>query len=72
MNDNCESSITSDMVNPHPIMKKGRRKWICFDNLLLKIASAVPAAPKPSMATEIIIYAKWYHCTMDKICINTS
>ena len=38
----------------------------------LNTAIKVPAAPKPSRATEITMYAKWYHCTIESIRIRVS
>ncbi len=33
----------------------------CVRNQCCAILRTVPLAPKPSSATEITIYAKWYH-----------
>ena len=38
----------------------------------MKTAINVPAAPKPSRATEITMYAKWYHCTIESIRMRIS
>lgn len=67
-----ETPTTRLIQSPLNRINAGKYLSYLSNNRLLKIARKDPAAPNPSSATEITIKAKWYHCVIDRICINTN
>ena len=71
-NDVCEIVTETDISKLVRTISHGKSVSVFSIRDSLNTAIKVPAAPKPSRATDITMYAKWYHCTIESIRIRVS